>query len=201
MGQEARFRNARLSYYAGDFQWAQTQFDVLKASTSKLIANDALDMSIFILDNLGLDTTDRALKMYSEADLLAFQNRDDEAFAKMDALHKEFPAHTLEDDLIYMKGQIFKKRKEFSKAASYFQQVVDKFPEEIRADNSLFELAALYENELDDKEKAKELYEKLFIDFSNSTFAIEARKKFRTLRGDFDTPEEKFMKGEKMGEQ
>ncbi|MEM9821036.1 MAG: hypothetical protein AAF985_08185 [Bacteroidota bacterium] len=54
LGHEARFRNAKLSYYAGDFQWAQTQFDILKASTSKLIANDALDLSIFILDNLGL---------------------------------------------------------------------------------------------------------------------------------------------------
>ena len=80
LGQQARFRNAKLSYYAGDFQWAQAQFDVLKASTSKLIANDALDLSIFIMDNLGLDTTSRALMLYSQADLLVFQNNFDGAF-------------------------------------------------------------------------------------------------------------------------
>jgi hypothetical protein len=32
LGNEARYRNARLSYYDGDFQWAQAQFDILKAA-------------------------------------------------------------------------------------------------------------------------------------------------------------------------
>ncbi len=82
IGQEARFKNARLSYFNGDFQWAQAQFDVLKASTSKLIANDALDLSVFIMDNLNLDTTAAAISLYSGAELLVFQNRFDEAFLK-----------------------------------------------------------------------------------------------------------------------
>ncbi|MEL6988234.1 MAG: tetratricopeptide repeat protein, partial [Bacteroidota bacterium] len=186
LGQNARFRNAKLSYYAGDFQWAQTQFNVLKASTSKLIANDALDLSVFIMDNLGLDTTDRSLGLYAEADLLTFQNRHDDAFNTLDQLLKEFPDHSLQDDVLYSKALIFKKIKDYNKAAELFQQIVDNYPEEIRADNSLFELASLYENELGDKTKAQELYEKLFIDFSGSTFSIEARKRFRILRGDFE---------------
>ncbi|MEM9991736.1 MAG: hypothetical protein AAF738_08230, partial [Bacteroidota bacterium] len=65
LGHEARYRNARLSYYAGDFEWAQAQFDVLKTSTSKLIANDAMDMSVFIMDNMGLDTPTVPLEMYA----------------------------------------------------------------------------------------------------------------------------------------
>lgn len=184
LGHEARFRNAKLSYYNGDFQWAQAQFDILKASTSKLIANDALDLSVFIMDNLGLDTTDRALSLYAEADLLTFQNRFDEAFAKLDSLLTAFPEHSLDDDVLYARAKVYYKLRNYTKAAELYQQVVDKYPEEIRADNSLFALAELYEYQLNDVEKAMQLYEKIFIEYSGSTFSVEARKRFRKLRGD-----------------
>ena len=184
LGHEARFRNAKLSYYAGDFQWAQAQFEVLKASTSKLIANDALDLSVFIMDNLGLDTTAQALTLYSQADLLVFQNRFADAFQKMDTLLQEFPEHALEDDVLYLKAQIYSKKREYEKAAETYQRIVENYSDGIRADNSLFRLAGLYENQLNDLEKAKSLYETLFIDYSGSTFAVEARKRFRILRGD-----------------
>jgi len=184
LGHEARFRNARLSYYAGDFQWAQTQFKVLKRSTSKLIANDALDLAVFITDNLGLDSTETSLKLYSEADLLVFQNRFDEAFVKLDSLIAQFPEHSLQDDVLYMKAKIYTKQKDWDKTVAMYEEIIEKHAEEIRADNALFELADLQENQLNNTEKAKELYEKIFIDFSNSTFAVEARKRFRKLRGD-----------------
>lgn len=184
LGHEARYRNAKLSYYHGDFQWAQAQFEVLKASTSKLISNDALDLSVFIMDNLGLDTTDAPLKLYSEADLLIFQNRFEEAFAKLDTLLKQFPENSLDDDVLYAKAKIYKKKRDYPKAAEMLQQIVKDYPDEIRADNALFELAELYETQLNDVEKAMELYEKVFIDYSGSTFAVAARKRFRRLRGD-----------------
>lgn len=184
IGHEARFRNAKLSYYAGDFEWAQAQFDVLKASTSKLIANDALDLSVFIMDHLGLDTTTTAMKMYAEADLLVFQNRFDEAFVKLDSLNTFFPDHALEDDIFYTKSKIYYKKRDFSRSAEFLQTIIDNYPEGIRADNALYELALLYENHLDDPEKAKELYETIFIEYSGSTFAVDARKRFRRLRGD-----------------
>jgi tetratricopeptide (TPR) repeat protein len=184
LGHDARFRNARLSYYAGDFQWAQTQFKVLKASTSKLIANDALDLAVFITDNLGLDSTETSLKLYSEADLLVFQNRFPEAFTKLDSLLSQFPDHSLQDDVLYMKAQIYKKQKKWSEAVAMYEEIVENHTDEIRADNALFEWATIQENHLNNPDKAKELYEKIFIDFSNSTFAVEARKRFRKLRGD-----------------
>ncbi|MCB0584187.1 MAG: tetratricopeptide repeat protein [Phaeodactylibacter sp.] len=184
LGHEARFRNAKLSYYTGDFQWAQAQFDILKASTSKLIANDALDLSVFIMDNLGLDTTAEALQLYADADLLVFQNRFEDAFNKLDTLRSKFPDHSLNDDLYYLEAQIYKKKRDYEKAAELLQKIVDEHPDEIRADNALFELAGLYENQLNDLEKAKALYETLFIDHSGSTFAVEARKRYRVLRGD-----------------
>ncbi len=184
LGHEARYRNAKLSYYNGDFQWAQAQFDVLKASTSKLIANDALDLSVFIMDNLGLDTTDRALRLYASADLLTFQNRFDEAFAKLDSLLLAFPKHSLEDDVMFARAKVYTKQRKFDKAVELYQQIVEKYPEEIRADNSLFALAELYENQLNDVEKAMKYYERIFIDYAASTFSVEARKRFRKLRGD-----------------
>ncbi len=184
LGHEARFRNARLSYFRGDFEWAQAQFDVLKASTSKLIANDALDLSVFIIGNMGLDTTTTPMQTYADAELLVFQNRFDEAFATLDQLLKEYPNHELTDDVLYLKGNIYTKQRQYESAILNYQRVVQDFPKSIRADNSLYKMAQLYETRLDDKPKAQELYETLFIDFSNSVLAVEARKRFRVLRGD-----------------
>ena len=184
LGQEARFKNARLSYFNGDFQWAQAQFDVLKASTSKLIANDALDLSVFIMDNLNLDTTAAAISLYSGAELLVFQNRFAEAFQKLDTLRREFPEHSLQDDILYLEAQIYEKKHDYPKAAAMYQEVAEKYKDEIRADNALYALAQLYEFKVINLEKAKGLYEKIFTDYSGSVFAVESRKRFRVLRGD-----------------
>lgn len=184
IGQEARFKNARLSYFNGDFQWAQAQFDVLKASTSKLIANDALDLSVFIMDNLNLDTTSEAISLYSGAEMLVFQNRFEDAFQKLDTLRREFPEHSLQDDILYLEAQINEKKRDYTKAAALYLEIVDKYPQEIRADNALYAMAQLYETKLNDLEKAQTLYEKIFIDYSGSVFAVDARKRYRILRGD-----------------
>jgi tetratricopeptide (TPR) repeat protein len=184
LGERARFRNAMLSYYRGDFEWAQEQFDILKTATSKLISNDAIDRSVFIMDNLGLDTTDVPLKMFAISEQLIFQNRFDEAFNKMDSILVLFPEHGLEDDILYNKANIFRKQKKYDTAIAAYDSIIVNYPEEIRADNSIFELAELYEKVLLKPEKAKGLYEKLFLEFSGSTFAVEARKRFRILRGD-----------------
>jgi tetratricopeptide (TPR) repeat protein len=184
MGHDARFKNAKLSYYFGDFDWAKAQFNVLKSSTSKLIANDAIDMDVFIMENTGMDSTTTALQAYAQAELLVFQNKYAEAFVKLDSIRKEFPEHSLEDDIFYLKAQMYKKLRILDKAVECYEKIINNYKDDIRADNALFEMAALYEGPLKDKEKAKGLYEKLFTDFTGSTLAVEARKRFRILRGD-----------------
>jgi tetratricopeptide (TPR) repeat protein len=184
LGQDARFRNARLSYYTGDFTWAQSQFDVLKASTSKFIANDALDLSVFILDNLGLDTTPEPLKNYAKAELLSFQNQTKEAFAVLDNILRTYPDHSLVDDIWYLKGNIFRKEKKFAEAITFYEKTIASDPESIRIDNALFALGELYESKVIDKEKARACYERIFIEFTDSLYAVEARKRYRLLRGD-----------------
>ena len=184
MGHDARFKNAKLSYYFGDFDWAKAQFNVLKSSTSKLISNDAIDMDVFIMENTGMDSTTTALEAYAQAELLVFQNKYAEAFVKLDSIRKEFPEHSLEDDIFYLKAQMYKKLRVLDKAVECYEKIVANYKEDIRADNALFEMAALYEGPLKDKEKAKGLYEKLFTEFTGSSLAVEARKRFRILRGD-----------------
>ena len=184
LGEVSRYRNAMLAYYAGEFQWAQEQFDILESATSRLISNDAIDMSVFIMDNMGLDTTDVPLKMFAESELLTLQNKYDAAFNKLDSISATYPEHSLEDDILFQKAELHARLRDYANAKDLYTTVYTKYNEEIRADNALYKLAMLYENQLDDQEKAMELYEKLFVDFSNSTFAIDARKRFRILRGD-----------------
>jgi len=190
IGQDARFRNAKLAYYNGDFEWAQSQFDILKTSTSKLIANDALDLSIFIMDNMGLDSTTEALSEFSKAELLIFQNKLDSAIGKLTLLSKKYPEHGLNDDILYLKGKLYERKREYTSAEAMYKEIVEKYPKEIRADNALYNLAQLYEHQLNDIEKAKSCYEKIFMEYTDSTFAIDARKRYRELRGDFeDSPQ------------
>lgn len=131
IGQGCRdLRNARLSYYNGDFEWAQAQFDILKTSTSKLISNDALDMSIFIMDNLGLDSNTHALSEYAQAELLIFQNKLDEAIEKLNILGNIYSEHGLKDDILYLEARLYEKKRDYLKAETLYQEIIEKFPDE-----------------------------------------------------------------------
>jgi tetratricopeptide (TPR) repeat protein len=184
LGAEAKFRNARISYYDGDFEWAQAQLDVLKASTSKLISNDAMDLSLLITDNFNLDTITRPMELFAQADLLTFQNRLTEAEASLDALSREFPGHSLDDEVIYQRAKIAEKRGDFEGSALLLQEIVDLYYDDILADNALYELGLMHERVFKDDAKAQELYLKLFTDYPSSLYSADARKRFRRLRGD-----------------
>ena len=184
LGEEAKFRNAKLAYYKGDFEWAQTQLKIIKASTTELISNDAIDLSVFILDNLNTDDTDFALLKFSKADLLRYQNKVADAEDTLNDILKNYPSTALQDDILYLKYKIEKDKQQYDKAASYLQKIVDEYGTDILADNALFYLGDLYQMYLKDDEKAKAYYEKIILDYKDSTFSIEARKRYRKLRGD-----------------
>lgn len=184
LGEEAKFRNAKLAYYKGDFGWAQTQLKIIKANTSEYISNDAIDLSVFILDNLNTDDTDLVLIKFAKADLLRYQNKLQEAEDTLNDILHNFPQTALQDDILFLKYNIEKDRQHYDKAAEYLQKIVDIYGDDILADNALFYLGDLYQNYLKDEEKAKGYYEKIILDYKDSTFAIEARKRYRKLRGD-----------------
>jgi tetratricopeptide (TPR) repeat protein len=182
LGEQAKFKNAKISFYTGDFGWAKTQLNVLKASTSKLIANDAMQLSILITDNIGIDTTEAPLLMYAKADLLAFQNRYDEAIAMLDTLKKEYPAHTIMDDILYKRFQINYKQQKYDAALQNLESIVRDYSEDILADDAIYNLAQLYDNQLNNKEKAAEYYKKILFDYQGSIYVVDSRKRYRELR-------------------
>lgn len=184
VGQDARFRNARLSYFSGDFEWAQAQFDILKSATSRVIANDALDLSVFIIDNLGLDTSAQALQMYADAELLTFRNLYEESLIQLDRILLIFPNHQLEDDVMFLKGKIAFLQRRYYDMIEIYEELIEKFPDEVKTDNAIMAIAEAYEQYLGDSLKAQEWYERLFLEYSSSTLAVNARKKYRALRGD-----------------
>lgn len=184
LAQEARFKVARTSYFKGDFQWAQIQLDVLKKSASQLIANDAMQLSLMIRDNSLEDSTQAALKKYARADLLALQNRNEEAIDLLASLLTIHKGEKIEDEALLKQGELFEKTGQFEKAESNYLLLIDFFKDDILADDAYYRLAKLYENQLQDPGKAKELYEQIIFNFADSIYFVEARKKFRTLRGD-----------------
>lgn len=183
IGQEAKYRNARLSFYKGEFEWAQAQLDVLKASTSKLIANDALYLSLLIIDN-NPDSNTVPLSMFSRAMLLEFRNLDSLSLMCMDSINKEFPGHPLSDDILMKKYRIAMKHQEFQKASEILSQLIGSYGEDILGDDATFFLAELNETRLGNSEKARDLYQEVLTKFPGSLYTVEARKRFRKLRGD-----------------
>jgi outer membrane protein assembly factor BamD (BamD/ComL family) len=184
IGQEAKFRNARLSYYIGEFNWAKAQLDVLKAATSKFIANDAMELSLQISDNMDSDSTYTGLKLYSHADLLIYRGQDSLAMVTLDSIRMLGLYHPLDDEVLYSKASIYIREKQYLKADSVLDKIVRDYKDDILADNALFKRAELQATVLNNKEKAMALYEQLMKDYPGSLFATEARKRFRQLRGD-----------------
>ncbi|MDD5507703.1 MAG: tetratricopeptide repeat protein [Bacteroidales bacterium] len=184
IGHEAKFRNARLSYYIGEFRWAKAQLDILKAATSKLIANDAMELSLLILDNMDPDSTYTALGQYARADFYLFRNNDEQAMVLLDSIQRSYPGHPLADEILYKKAQIALRKGKFQEADTLLGEVTGLYPWDILADNALMMRARLHEEQLSDPSVAMELYQRLMTDYPGSLFVVEARKRFRELRGD-----------------
>jgi len=181
MGEDARFRNAKLAYYRGDFEWAQKQLSVLKASTSELIANDALYLSVLITENVE-DSNYYPLERFAYAGLLLFQNKDKEAEALLDSINKAFPKHPLNDDIIMLRADLALKRHDYNKALGYLKNIYDQYGQDVLGDDAVFKMAEIYENYLHQAEQAKHYYEQLIIDYPGSTFVQEARQRLNEMK-------------------
>jgi len=184
IGHEAKFKNARIFYYDGEFDFAQSQLSVLKESTTKLISNDALELSLLITDNFGIDSNFTAMTWFANADLLVEQHRFEEAFILFDSITTTFAYHSLSDEILLKKAAAFQLQGKWTEAVVFLEKLVKYHAEDILADDALFQLGDIYENHLDDKEKAAEFYKKILFEYKGSLHGVEARKRFRALRGD-----------------
>lgn len=184
-GHEAKLRNAKLNYYKGDFELAQAHLDILKLATSREIANDAMDLSLLITDNTGLDTSTVAMEAYASSELLVFQNKLPEALVDLDNMLRKFPGHSLTDEVHFKKANIYLQMGEFEGAVANLAKITTtQYQKDILGDDAYFLMAKIYEENLGEREKAKELYNELMVKYPGSTYVVDARRRFRKLRGD-----------------
>jgi len=184
LGQNARYKVAQTSFYKGDFDWALTQLKVLRSSTSQLIANDAMQLSLLISDNSLEDSTQTALKKYARADLLGYQNKKKEAIAELDDILKNHKGEKIEDEALLKQATLLESIKDYAAAEFNYQKITEFFANDILADDAHFALGELYRTRLNEPEKAKAQYEKILYNYQDSYYYPQARKNFRMLRGD-----------------
>lgn len=184
IGNEAKFKNARVFYFDGEFEYAQSQLDVLKQSTSKFISNDAMQLSLLILENYGLDSNYEAMSAFAKTDLYLMQHRYSEAFQTMDSIKIKFPQSVLNDDLLFLRGKAFLQQGNWENAALYFKQLISTYPSELLADDAIFELANVQRVHLNDSQEALNNYLKIIDNYPGSIHADDARTWIRKMRGD-----------------
>jgi outer membrane protein assembly factor BamD (BamD/ComL family) len=184
IAREARFKVAKTSYYTGDFDWALTQLKVLKSSASQLTANDAMELALLIKDNSQDDTLRTDLKLVAKADLLLFQNQPIQALTILEGVLEDHRSPSIVDEVLFRIAKVHLANQDVEKALPYLQQIVDKHGDEILADNANFLLGTLYMDELKAPDQAKSYFETLIFNHPDSLYFVDARKRFRMLRGD-----------------
>ncbi|MDX6190314.1 tetratricopeptide repeat protein [Flavobacterium sp. Fl-318] len=184
MSHEASLKAAKTSYYKTDFEWALKQFKELKSANTQLIANDALEYFLLINDNTVADSTQTALKQFAKGDFLLYQNKKQEAIGQFQGILKTFKGQEIEAVTMLRLGKIYESLADYSAALSQYQQIIDHHSDGIYVDEALYFSAEIYNDELKDTEKAKPLYEKIIFNHQDSIYFVDARKKYRQLRGD-----------------
>ena len=184
LGQEAKFKNAKLSFYIGEFGWAKAQVDILKAATSKFISNDAIALSLLISESYDPDSNTVGLGMFARADLLDYRNEENLALQTLDSIPGMFGYHPILQQVLYKRAEINRKQGRYAESDSLFQLLVKEYPDEVLADEALMQAAILNEKQLKNREKAMALYQVLLDNYPGSIYIPDARKKFRMLRGD-----------------
>lgn len=185
LAQEAQYKTAMTSYYKGDFSWALTQLDVLKKATTQTIANNALEMALFIKQGQSdIDSTQQALKIMAKADFLDYRGQPEDALMALDSLIKDSDNYHVIDQALFKKAKLYEKLQRYEEASSYYQQVIDEHPDSLVTDNALFALANIQVSKLNKPQEAQEILEQLIFNHQDSIFFVEARKIYRRLRGD-----------------
>ncbi|GAB4031566.1 tetratricopeptide repeat protein [Spirosoma gilvum] len=184
LGYEAKLKNAKLQYYKGSFAVAKDLLDVLKLATSREIANDAEQLSLLIVDNTGMDSTEAAMREYADIDLMLFQNKTDEAIIALNKMWAKYSEHTIADEVLWLRANTYMKQGKNSEALEDLKQISAKYPNDILGDDAMFTQGKIYEDRLKDKQAAMEAYQKVLTQYPGSIYGAEARKRFRTLRGD-----------------
>jgi len=182
IGFKAKFKNAQFYYYIGEFEYAQTHLSILRSATSKLISNDAMELSLLITNNVDVDSSFIPLAYFSRAEYSWKCKQPLASVSTLDSLLNIFPRHPVRDDAYFLKSRILIEMKQYQEAADNLKQILASHYTDLLADDALFMLAGLYRDFLSDNEKAMELYWQIVNDFPSSVYAQESRDIYRQLR-------------------
>ena len=185
LGYEAKLRNAKLSYYKGEFELAQSHLDILKLATSREIANNAMALSLLIQDNTVFDSTDHAMQAYAQVELDLFQNKYQTALQKLALMMEQYQGHSLTDEILWLRANILLELGEFTSAMELLSQIVKNYEYDILSDDAYFLMGTIYEDQLQNYSEAMSVYNDFLVRFPGSIYSAEARKRYRALRGDF----------------
>lgn len=195
-GDMAKFSKAKIAYYTGNFKWAASQLDVLKAATTKLVANDAMELSLLISDNAErvnsvvgdtLSPIDENLnssvdlRIYARADMYYSQNQFDKAVASLDSIVEKYPQSALIDECLFLKAKIYERKRNWQNSAFYYKKVSDEYSYDILADKAAFQYAEISYKKLNDIENAKNYYMKILTNYPGSVYAVNAREMYRLI--------------------
>jgi tetratricopeptide (TPR) repeat protein len=184
LAHEASLKSAKTSYFKTDFEWALKQFKELKSASTQLIANDALEYFLLINDNTVADSTQTALKQFAKGDYLLYQNRNQEAIVQFQYILKSFKGQEIEAVTLLRLGRVYEKTGDYTLALSQYQEIIANHSDGIYIDEALYFSADIYNKQLQMPDKAKPLYEKIIFGHQDSIYFVDARRKFRELRGD-----------------
>ncbi len=194
LSHEANLKSAKTSYFKTDFEWALKQFKELKSASTQLIANDALEYFLLINDNTVADSTQTALKQFAKGDYLLYQNRNQEAIAQFQQILKSFKgqdsrampeqAKQIESVTLLRLGRLYEKLGDNTLALAQYEDIIEHHNDGIYVDEALYFSADIYNKQLQQPDKAKVLYEKIIFSHQDSIYFVDARRKFRELRGD-----------------
>ncbi len=188
IGDEAKYKNAIIYYYTGNFKWAKAQLDILKSATNKLIANDAMALSLVVADNTADSAMQPALLLFAHVQLLDFQNYEDSVSILLDSVYNISGTTTLKEEVLLMRGSVAEKKGEYQRALGFYSDEDTTYPDGMLPDKAMYLSAKLEDFKLHDEKKATDLYKKFILKYPGSFYIEEVRDRYRQLVKDDSTP-------------
>jgi tetratricopeptide (TPR) repeat protein len=85
---------------------------------------------------------------------------------------------------LFLEAKLYIKQKKYEEAILSLAKIVAADNQGFLTDDVYFMMAEMYHYDLKNIEKAQEYYQKIIFEHPSSIYLVEARKKFRKLRGD-----------------
>jgi len=177
----ALFLLAKIKFYQGDYEEARNRLNrILELQgLSGAMTNDAIELQ-GIMENE--QTAPEALKLYAEADWLLMQQKKSQAISKIEkALENQLPI-PFKIRMLMQAARLSRDIGKPEQALEFCNRVLKDESLHLYADEALFLMAGIMENQLKDVAQAYTLYDRLLAEFPDSQFAISARERLKEIR-------------------